>query len=87
MGWNPTADAYAAACFVSECIPVVAKHEKLDEAKRKELTQFYGDEAMKLLREAVKRGYKHEKRRGPGSPARSQGLPGPHARTREGEEI
>jgi hypothetical protein len=58
LGWNPPADAYDAAGFLSRCIPVVAKHDKLDEQQRKEAAQFYGDAAMKLLREAVSKGYK-----------------------------
>ncbi|MFO0877702.1 MAG: tetratricopeptide repeat protein [Gemmataceae bacterium] len=57
LGWDPPDDAYDAACLLSQCIPIVEKHAKLDAAKRKEMAQFYGDETMKLLREAVKRGY------------------------------
>jgi hypothetical protein len=67
LGWNAPADAYDAACFLSQCVPVVAKHDKLDDQRRKEAAQFYGDAAMKLLRDAVRRGYKdvaaHEERR------------------------
>jgi tetratricopeptide (TPR) repeat protein len=58
LGWGPPADAYSAACGLSLCIPNVAKHEKLDDRQRKEAAQFYGDAAMRLLREAVSRGYK-----------------------------
>jgi tetratricopeptide (TPR) repeat protein len=58
LGWNAPADAYDAACFLSRCIPVVAKHAKLDDRQRKEATQLYGDAAMKLLREAVSKGFK-----------------------------
>jgi hypothetical protein len=36
----------------------VAKHDKLDATQRKEAAQFYGDAAMKLLRDAVNKGYK-----------------------------
>jgi hypothetical protein len=36
----------------------VAKHDKLDGKRRREAAQFYGDQAMKLLREAVSKGYK-----------------------------
>src|SRR5262249_50426701 len=56
LGWNALADAYDAACFLSLCVPIVAKHDKLDATQRKEAAQFYGDEAMKLLREGVSRG-------------------------------
>ena len=37
----------------------MAKHDKLDATQRKEAAQFYGDAAMKLLRDAVSKGYKH----------------------------
>jgi serine/threonine protein kinase/tetratricopeptide (TPR) repeat protein len=58
LGWDAPVDAYNAACALSLCIPVVAKHDKLDDKQRKEAVQFYGDAAMKLLREAVSKGWK-----------------------------
>jgi serine/threonine protein kinase/predicted RNA polymerase sigma factor len=58
LGWNAPADAYDAACFLSRCLPIVAKHAKLDAKERKTAAQFYGGAAMKLLREAVRKGYK-----------------------------
>jgi hypothetical protein len=58
LGWDAPADAYSAACALSQCVPIVAKHDKLDDQQRKEAAQFYGDAAMKLLREAVSKGYK-----------------------------
>jgi len=30
LGGNAPADAYNAACFLSLCVPIVAKHDKLD---------------------------------------------------------
>jgi hypothetical protein len=57
VGWDPPADGYDAACFLSQCIPIVAKHDKLDAKGRQEAARFYQGEAMKLLREAVKKGY------------------------------
>jgi len=57
-GWDPPADAYDAACALARCIPIVAKHEKLDADKRKEAVRFYGDEAMQLLRDALAKGFK-----------------------------
>jgi hypothetical protein len=36
----------------------VAKHDKLDDKQRKEAAQFYADAAMKMLRDAVRKGYK-----------------------------
>jgi tetratricopeptide (TPR) repeat protein/tRNA A-37 threonylcarbamoyl transferase component Bud32 len=58
LGWNAPADAYDAACFLSLCVSIVAKHDKLDATQRKEAAQFYDDAAMKLLRDAVSKGYK-----------------------------
>jgi tetratricopeptide (TPR) repeat protein len=58
LGWNPPADAYDAAGFLIRCIPIVAQHDKLDDKQRQEAVRFYGDAAMKLLREAVSNGYK-----------------------------
>ena len=57
LGWDPSADAYAAACGLSLCVPIVAKHDKLDAGQRKEAARFYSDAAMKLLRDAVSKGY------------------------------
>jgi hypothetical protein len=45
-------------CSLSLCIPIVAKHDKLDVKLCKEAAQFYGDAAMKLLRDGVSKGYK-----------------------------
>jgi hypothetical protein len=58
LGWNAPADAYDAACFLSQCVPIAAKHSRLDDTQRREAAQFYGDAAMKLLRDAVRKGYK-----------------------------
>jgi tetratricopeptide (TPR) repeat protein len=59
LGWNAPADAYDAACFLSLSIPIVANHPKLDDKQRKEAERFYGDAAMKLLRDAVSKGFKN----------------------------
>jgi hypothetical protein len=58
LGWNAPADAYDAACFLSLCIPIAARHAKLDDKQRREAAQFYSDTAMKLLRDAVSKGFK-----------------------------
>jgi tetratricopeptide (TPR) repeat protein len=57
LGWNAPADAYDAACFLSRCIPIVAKHDKLDDPQRQDAAKFYSDGAMKLLRNAARKGY------------------------------
>jgi tetratricopeptide (TPR) repeat protein len=59
LGWNAPADAYDAACLLSLCIPIVAQHDKLDEKQRQEAAQFYGEAAMKLLRDAASKGFKN----------------------------
>jgi hypothetical protein len=58
LGWDAPADSYSAACGLSQCVPIVTKHDKLDQKHRQEATRFYGDLAMKLLCEAVSKGYK-----------------------------
>jgi hypothetical protein len=57
LGWNAPADAYDAACFLSGCIRIVAQHDKLDDNERQDAVQFYGDAAMKLLGDAVNKGF------------------------------
>ncbi len=44
--------------MLSQCVPIVAKHDKLDDQQRKPAAQFYGDAATKMLRDAVSKGYK-----------------------------
>jgi serine/threonine protein kinase len=58
LSWDAPGDAYDAACSLSLCVPIVAKHDKLDATQREEAAQFYGVAAMKLLREAVNKGFK-----------------------------
>jgi len=55
LGWDAPADAYEAACALSQCVAIVSKHDKLDGKQRKEAARFYSDAAM--LREAVSKGY------------------------------
>jgi tetratricopeptide (TPR) repeat protein len=57
LGWDAAGNAYDAACALALCIPIVEKHEKLDADERQAAVQFYGDEAMKLLRHAVAKGF------------------------------
>jgi tetratricopeptide (TPR) repeat protein len=58
LGWDPPADAYDSASFLCGCVRTAAKHYKLDNQQRKESAQFYTDAAVKLLRDAVSKGYK-----------------------------
>ena len=48
-----------AAWTLARCVPVVEKDDKLDEAKRRAEMQFYADQAMAMLRDAVAKGYKN----------------------------
>jgi serine/threonine protein kinase len=57
LRWDAPADAYDAACFLSLCVSIMAKHDKLDPTQRQEAVKFYGDRAMKLLKDAVSKGY------------------------------
>jgi tetratricopeptide (TPR) repeat protein len=58
LGWDPPVDAYSTVCFLSRCVPLVAKHDKLNEPQRKQAAQIYADAAMKVLHAAVSKGYK-----------------------------
>jgi tetratricopeptide (TPR) repeat protein len=55
---DPIVDTYNAACFLSLCIPLAQKDTKLPEARRKELAQSYGAQAVHMLEQAVAKGYK-----------------------------
>jgi tetratricopeptide (TPR) repeat protein len=58
LAWNPPSDTYAAACTLALCIAIVEKDEKASEEERAKQVQFYGDQAMAMLRDAVAKGYK-----------------------------
>ncbi len=58
LGWDPPTDAYDPAGFLSWCIPLVANHDRLNARQRQEAARLYDDQAMKLLRDAVSKGYK-----------------------------
>jgi eukaryotic-like serine/threonine-protein kinase len=57
VSYAPLADAYDAACALAQCVPIVEKDDKLDASKRRAETEFYAGEAMKMLRDAVGKGY------------------------------
>jgi serine/threonine protein kinase/tetratricopeptide (TPR) repeat protein len=58
LGWDPPADAYAAACGLSLCIPIVQSDDRATREERDKQAAFYGDEAMRMLRDAAAKGYK-----------------------------
>jgi eukaryotic-like serine/threonine-protein kinase len=59
LGWDPPGDAYFAACFLSVCIPNVQRDYQATKEERDNQAAFYGDEALKMLRDAVTKGYKN----------------------------
>src|SRR5262249_29170594 len=56
--FNPSEDRYNSACLLSRCVPLAEKDTKLPESKRKELVKAYADQAVDLLGQAVKAGWK-----------------------------
>jgi serine/threonine protein kinase/tetratricopeptide (TPR) repeat protein len=58
LSWNPPGNAYNAACALAHCIPILEKDEKASNEERSKQVQFYGDQAMAMLRDAVAKGYK-----------------------------
>jgi hypothetical protein len=61
-GLHAADDPHLAACYLGRCVELAARDAKLDEGKRKELAQAYGDRALALLRQARDRGYKNTAR-------------------------
>jgi hypothetical protein len=57
VGWNPPSNAYDAARSLALCIPIVQNDDKATQGERDNQAQFYGDEALKLLRDAVALGF------------------------------
>jgi eukaryotic-like serine/threonine-protein kinase len=57
LGLDPPRDAYNAACGLSLCIPIVETNEPATKEERDKQAQFFGDEAMKMLSEAVAKGW------------------------------
>jgi hypothetical protein len=58
FGHEPALDTYGAGCLMARCITLAEKDAALPEAKRKELAESYAQQALALLQEAVKIGYK-----------------------------
>jgi serine/threonine protein kinase/tetratricopeptide (TPR) repeat protein len=57
LGWDPPGHAYDAARGLALCIPIIQKREQASKEERDKQVVFYRDEAMKMLRAAVARGY------------------------------
>jgi hypothetical protein len=58
LGWDPPIDTYHAARSLAQCISIAQKHEQLDAAQRQAAEQFYAEQAMAMLRDAVAKGWK-----------------------------
>jgi eukaryotic-like serine/threonine-protein kinase len=58
LGWDSASDAYEAATTLAQCVSIVEKDDKLDAPKRQAEMQFYADQAVAMLRDAVAKGYK-----------------------------
>jgi serine/threonine protein kinase/tetratricopeptide (TPR) repeat protein len=58
LGWDAPGDAYNAACALSLCIPIVRKDEEATREDRDKGVEFYGVQAMAMLRHAVSKGFK-----------------------------
>jgi serine/threonine protein kinase len=57
LGWEPRDNAFDAGRALARCIPIVEKEDKSEAAKRRAAVQFYGNQALVMLRAAVARGY------------------------------
>ena len=51
-------NAYDAGCALARCVPIVEKDDKVTKEQRENQVQFYGNQAMAMLRAAVAKGYK-----------------------------
>jgi serine/threonine-protein kinase len=58
LGWDPAVEAHDAAAALAQCVPVVDKDEQLPAEQREMQAQFYADQAMQMLQQAVAKGYK-----------------------------
>jgi serine/threonine protein kinase/Flp pilus assembly protein TadD len=58
LGGGLSSNAYDAARCLVRCIPLVRGDARAPEEERDQQAAFYGDEAMKLLRDSVARGYR-----------------------------
>jgi serine/threonine protein kinase/tetratricopeptide (TPR) repeat protein len=58
FGFEPADDTYSAAGLLARCIPLAEMDAALSQAKRKELSQSYAEQALTMLQQAVKLGFK-----------------------------
>jgi tetratricopeptide (TPR) repeat protein/tRNA A-37 threonylcarbamoyl transferase component Bud32 len=58
LGWDPPGNAYNAACALAMCVPIVETDDKASKEERDRQMQFYAEQAMTMLRDAVAKGFK-----------------------------
>jgi serine/threonine protein kinase len=58
FAFEPAKDTYDAACLAARCITIANKDAELPEARRKELSQSYAQQALALLQQALTHGFK-----------------------------
>jgi tetratricopeptide (TPR) repeat protein len=57
IGLDPSTDAYEAACILALCASVAEKDDRLTPEQSKQKVELYANQAMKLLREAIQKGF------------------------------
>jgi tetratricopeptide (TPR) repeat protein len=58
LGWDPAGEAYDAACALALCVPAVEKNTQLAPEQRRQQSQFYAEQAVAMLRDAIDKGWK-----------------------------
>jgi tetratricopeptide (TPR) repeat protein len=58
FGHDSSDDLYDAACYVSRCILLAERDDRLPEAQRRERATAYANRAMQVLQQAIKRGFR-----------------------------
>jgi serine/threonine protein kinase/tetratricopeptide (TPR) repeat protein len=58
FGFDPAKDCYTAAGLFCRCMTLADKDTRLADARRRKLAQSYAGRALKLLRQAVAKGFK-----------------------------
>jgi hypothetical protein len=59
VGFDPPGNAYDAACALSRCIPLVRNDDRVTKEEVDRRVRFYGDEAVRMIRDAVAKGYRN----------------------------
>src|SRR5262249_47926118 len=57
LGFDPPDNAFDAACALAHCIEIIQQDQTATKEARAKQTAFYGDEAMKMLHDAARKGW------------------------------